>query len=176
MTNHGDRGSARWRVALKRIASGPLLGYICLALAPFVTAVWWVVSFGDIGWFILDYAIVLAAAALNASAWLAAILFGTTRQLRGSWFVLLGVLGSLIAAAAAWPHWANDFAIVLVTTLIVLGFPSSMIFKIAAGHGMWLAAALIGMLASAYLQAFVLLPLLFRWRADAPPPERSDAQ
>jgi hypothetical protein len=82
----------------------------------------------------------------------------------------------LLANYVVWPSEANDFAIVIVTTFIFLGFPLSLIFKFAAGHGLWLAAALVGMLASAYLQAFVLLPLLFRWRADAPPPERSEAQ
>jgi hypothetical protein len=138
-----------------------------------VTAAWWQLTFGHVGWFILDYAIVIAAAALNAGAWLAAILFGRTRQLRASWFVLLAMLGSLIVAAAVWPRWANDFAIIVLTTLFAWGFPSSMIFKMAANHVPHLpsglasairVAAIIGLLASTYLQPFVLLPWLFRWR------------
>lgn len=170
--NDERRSSARWRAALKHVASGPLLGFFCLGLAPVVTVALWKLSFGPVGWFILLYAIVLAAAALNASTWMAAMLFGRTRQLRSSWLVLIAILGSLIVAGAVWPSGANDFALITLTALIVLGFPSNMIFKIAAGHGLWLAAAVVGMLASAYLQAFVLLPLLFRWRAEeATPPE-----
>jgi hypothetical protein len=150
-----------------------MLGFLCLALAPVVTAAWWQLTFGHVGWFILDYAIVVAAAALNGSAWLAAILFGRTRQLRASWFVLLAMLGLLIVAAAVWPRWANDFALIFLTTLFTWGFPSSMIFKIAASqvpHLPWgleraiRVAAMIGLLASVYLQPFVVLPWLFRWR------------
>ena len=83
-----------------------------------------------------------AAAALNASTWMAAILFGRTRQLRGSWFVLIAILGSFIAGGAVWPRWASDFALITLTALIALGFPSSMIFDFAAGHGLWLALCL----------------------------------
>jgi hypothetical protein len=157
--------SARWRAVLKRIASGPQLGFICLAIAPVANALWWAIEYGHLDWNILDYAVVVAAAALNASTWLAAILFGKTRQLRASWFALLIWLVALCAAAAVWrPDSANDSLIIVMATLIVLGFPSSMLFKIAAGKGLLLGVALLGMLASAYLQPFVLLPLLFRWR------------
>jgi hypothetical protein len=155
--------SEPWRASLRRVAAGPTLGFLCLALAPFVTAAWWKLAFGDVGWFILDYAVVVAAAAFNASTWMAAILFGRTRQLRASWFFLLAVLGSLIAAAAVWPHWVHDFGIIFWTTLAALGFPSSLIFKLAASHRplphlLWglergiPAAAMIGVFASAYLQ------------------------
>lgn len=176
MTTDGRPSLSGWRDALKRVASGPLLGFLCLALAPLVTAVYWELAFGRVGWFILLYAIGLAAAALNASTWLVAILFGRTCQLRASWLALLAVLGALWAAAAVWPDSAHDSALVIATTLIVLGFPSSMIFKIVASQGPlphlpWgidralPAAAMVGVLAAAYLQPFVLLPWLFRWRA-----------
>jgi hypothetical protein len=104
-----DRRSAlpRWRallLELKRIASGPLLGFICLDLAPVVTAAWWKLSFGDVGWSVLLYAIAFAAIGLNASTWLlAAIMVGRTRQLRASWLVLVAVMGALGTAAAVRP-------------------------------------------------------------------------
>jgi hypothetical protein len=112
---------------------------------------------------------------LNASAWLAAILFGQTRQLRASWFVLVAVLGSLVAAGAVWPKLGNDLFLVVATSFYILGFPTSMIFKIAMSEDMIpIVVIYVGVLASAYLQPFVLLPLLFRWRLerkDEPWPE-----
>jgi hypothetical protein len=165
--------SSRWRAALKRIASGPLLGFICLAMAPVVTAVCWGIVFRHVGWNVLLYAVGFAAIALNASAWLAAILFGRTRQLRASWCMLVAALGALLGGAAVWPDSANDFLLVIWTTLFILGFPSSIIFKIAASQGLFLGAAMVGLLASAYLQPFVLLPWLFRWRLK---PEADQAQ
>jgi hypothetical protein len=176
VTTDGRQKALNWSSALKRFASGPLLGFVCLALALAGTAVWWGLTIGHAGWFILDYSIIVAAAALNAGSWLAAALFGRTRQLRASWFVLLTAAGSLIALSAVSPQWSTDSAIVFWTTMLVLGFPSSMIFMFAASHGAlphWPwgldraipAPAMLGLLASTYLQPFVLLPWLFRWRA-----------
>jgi hypothetical protein len=170
VTNDQHPAPARWRVALKSIAAGRLLGFMCLALAPVFTAAWL-----GFGWFIPLYAVVVAAAALNASTWLAAIFFGRTRHLRARWFSLLASLLVLWAAFEVWPDLTTDFAIVIGTTLIVLGFPSSMLFLITARQGPlphlpWSleraipAAIMLGILVSAYLQPFVLLPLLFRWR------------
>jgi hypothetical protein len=159
------------------VASGRLLGFVCLGMAPLIMAVWWKLAFGRVGWFILLYAIVLAAAALNASTWLAAILFGRTRQLRSSWLALMTVLAALVAAGAVWPDLAHDFSVIAMVTLLVLGFPSSMIIYVVASQGPlphlpWgleraiPAAVTVGLLAFAYLQPFVLLPRIFRWRAE----------
>jgi len=162
---------------VKRIAAGPLLGWVCLALAPAVGAAWWWVAVGHVDRGALLAVPVIAAGALNASTWLAAILFGRTRHLRASWLVLVAVLVALVGASTVWPDLERGFSLVVMLTLLVLGFPSSMIISLAASlgplpHLPWgleraiPAAVTVGLLVVAYLQPFVLLPRLFRWRAE----------
>ena len=126
----------------------------------------------------------VAAAVLNASTWLAAILFGRTRQLRSGWFMVVALLVAMGAAATIWPEWGRDVDIVMAAAGIALGFPASCILFVVFRHplpwGLQRASSVIGplsVLGISYVQAFVLLPLLFRWRAGkATPPERSDAE
>ena len=127
--------------------------------------------------------VLVAAAVLNASTWLAAILFGRTRQLRSGWFMVVALLVATGVAATIWPEWGRDVDIVIGVALFALGFPASCIFFAIFRHplpwGLQRASSVIGplsVLGVSYVQAFVLLPLLFRWRtAKARPPERSDA-
>jgi hypothetical protein len=165
---------------VNRVAAGPLLGWVCLALAPAIAVAYWWVAVGHVDGGALFAVPVMAAGALNASTWLAAILFGRTRQLRASWLALAAVLVALAAASAVWP----DFLLVAGTALLVLGFPSSMIILLAASQGPlphlpWgleraiPAAETVGIMVFAYLQPFVLLPRLFRWRAERASPSQA---
>jgi hypothetical protein len=162
---------------VNRVAAGHLLGWVCLALAPAIAVAYWWVAVGHVDRGALFAVPVMAAGALNASTWLAAILFGRTRQLRASWLALAAVLVALVAASAVRPDLAHDFSLVAGTALLVLGFPSSMIVLLAASQGPlphlpWgleraiPAAETVGLVVFAYLQPFVLLPRLFRWRAE----------
>jgi hypothetical protein len=174
--------SGTWRLRLRRVAAGPLLFPACLAGAALAFVIYSVFT-GDSLWGSTVPLALVAAAALNVSTWLAAILFGRTRQLRSGWFMVVALLVAMGAAVSIWPEWGRDVDIVLAAALIALGFPASCILFVVFRHplpwGLQRASSVIGpliVLGISYVQAFVLLPLLFRWRADAPPAEGSDAQ
>lgn len=165
----------QWRLALWRIATGPLAGWICLAGTFLVVGVYGLLR-DDAGWYLTYPGPWVAAVVLNACTWLAAMLCGQTRQLRASWLGYIGLLAVFFAAGTIWPSWGRDLDMVMVFSLIDLGFPITILRRLATLgklHQSWgLKRALDVMapwdlLVLPYLQAFVLLPLLFRWRARA---------
>jgi hypothetical protein len=167
---NGARVRERWRAALRHIGSGPLLGWVYLAAMLFGVAVWGIAT-GDLGWYLSIPAPWLAAAGLNACIWLAAIMIGRTQQLRSSWFAVVAMLLALAAAMELWPTWGRDMAKVIGYSMIALGFPTDAILLVAfRDPHPWLDRADIVILplsffGLAYLQAFILLPRLFKWRA-----------
>jgi len=175
--------SGTWRLRLQRVAAGPLLFPACLGVAALAFVIY-SVSTGNSLWGSTVPLVLVAAAALNVSTWLAAILFGTTRQLRSGWFMVVALLVATGAAATVWPAWGRDVDIVMAVASIALGFPASCILFVVFRHplpwGLERASLVIGplvILGTSYVQAFVLLPLLFGWRAArATPAERSDAE
>ena len=170
-----------WNLRLRRVAAGPLLVPVCFGVAA-LAYVAHSVATGDSAWDATVPLVFVAAVVLNGCVWLAAILFGRTRQLRSSWFVMVAILVAMGAAATIWPGWGRDVDIVMAATVIALGFPASCLVLILFRHslpwGLQHLSAVIGalsVLGISYLQAFVLLPLLFRWRAvKATAPGRSD--
>jgi len=174
--------SGTWRLRLRQVAAGPLLFPACLGVASLAFVIY-SVSTGDSLWGSTVPLVLVAAAALNVSTWLAAILFGRTRQLRSGWFMVVALLVATGAAATIWPAWGRDVDIVIAAASIALGFPASCILFVVFRHplpwGLQRASSVLVpliVLGISYVQAFVLLPLFFRWRAArATPAERSDA-
>src|ERR1700724_2598706 len=79
--------SGTWRLRLRRLAAGPLLFPACLAAAALAFVIY-SVSTRDSLWGSAGSLVLVGAAVLHASTWLAAILFGRTRQLRSGWFMV----------------------------------------------------------------------------------------
>jgi hypothetical protein len=150
---------------LRGIVFGPLLGWICLIAPLLVMSGYGLVTDQLLVGPLLGVGI--SAIVLNLCTWLTAIIFGRTRQLRSSWLCLAAVLVALAAAASAWPDWGHELEVIIWMGLLGLGVPTSLIMfiidvpRMPRGLEVLLALALVGL---AYLQAFVLLPLLFRWR------------
>jgi phosphatidylserine synthase len=163
---------------VRRVAAGSLLFPACLAAASVVFVVY-SISTGDSTWDTTVPLVFVAAVVLNACTWLEAILFGRTRQLRSGWFMVVAILVAMGAAATIWPKWGRDVDIVMAAAVIALGFPASWILFVVFRHplpwGLQRVSGVIGplsVLGISYLQAFVLLPLVFRRRAaKARPPE-----
>jgi hypothetical protein len=168
----GQHASVGWRYAVRKIAAGPLLGLACVAVVLLGVGAWGV-AVGHVGYFMMFPAPVLAGAALNLSSWLAAIVFGQTRQLRASWFSFVAVLGALTIAMSVWPTWGRDLEIPIGIAVFALGLPSDLILlPLMAKPFPWGTSANVVLvpllfLGVAYLQAFVFLPRLFGWRARA---------
>lgn len=108
-----------------------------------------------------------AAAVMNASTWLAAILVGHTRQLMASWAVLACALFSFCLTSGF--SWARDLNTLGALSLMVLGLPVSLGFLLLPtsltpppGHAVILALGVLDLLVLPYLQAFVLLPRFFQ--------------
>ena len=111
---------------------------------------------------------------MNAASWLAAIVSGQTRQLRPSW--LLFVAFVLALGLAPTFSWGHDLERPGAVALIVLGFPTSVIVALVFGKLLtvptgnlvsFAGGTVIGLIIP-YVQTFILLPLLFRKRADTP--------
>jgi hypothetical protein len=171
-----------WRLRLRRVAAGPLLFPACFAAAALAFVVY-SISTGDSMWDSTVPLVFVAAVVLNVCTWLAAILFGRTRQLRSSWFMVVALLVAMGAAASIWPEWGRDVDIVMAAAVVALGFPGVCIplflFRHALPWGLQRFSVVIGSLSFlgiSYLQAFVMLPRLFRWRAAKATPEQSDEQ
>jgi hypothetical protein len=170
--------SGTWLLRWRRIAAGPLLFPACLTAASLAFVVY-SISTGDSMWDTTVPLVFVAAVVINACTWLAAILFGRTRQLRSGWYMAVAILVAMGAAATIWPKWGRDVDIVMAAAVVALGFPASCILFVIFRHplpwGLQRVSGVIGplsLLGISYLQAFVLLPLLFRWRAaKATPPE-----
>jgi hypothetical protein len=147
----------RTRFRLKQLPYSRLLGFFSLAAVLIVEAAVGAVT-GRPGWQLLFHAPYAAAITLNVCIWAAAIVFGRTTQFRLSWFFLLAYLFALAALAYLPGH--GDLGLVVFWSLIALGYPTS----ILALHPPLplLRAPLLPLLP--YLQSFVLLPQLFRWR------------
>ena len=170
MTTHHASFLASWRVALSRIVSGPLLGWICLGTVLFAMAAYGL-AVGEGMWYVLVPGPLAAAAGLNACTWLAAIAIGRTRQLRSSWISCVALLWALATATEIWRSWGQDLDLIVFLSQMALGFPTSLIMWFLGGLMPRLpgwSEDLIGSLVIVglgYLQAFVLLPLLFESRA-----------
>jgi hypothetical protein len=111
---------------------------------------------------------------MNALTWLTAVLLSQTSQLRASWFLLVAVLvaGTFVEEFS----WGRDLGFVGIFGLIVLGFPGSLILFLLPWRVLptaWGVAVEIGVtsliVGILYMQAFVLLPRLFR---ETGPPVR----
>jgi 4-amino-4-deoxy-L-arabinose transferase-like glycosyltransferase len=171
-TEEGHAGK-RWRGVLRRIGSGGLLGWVLLGGVFLVMGLYGLAA-GDATWYMLVPGPDVAAVALNACTWVAALAFGRTRQLRSSWLALAAIIAALQAAAILWPKtWGQDLGTIAFWAVIGLGFPTNLVMvlllalveKIPGYPGN--VVDLVALVGSAYLQAFVLLPRLFRWRARA---------
>jgi Protein of unknown function (DUF3892) len=167
---HTGRGAIR--IVLRRIASGPLLGWLCLTIAATASAVYGLLTHSLIEGMILG--LVLDASILNACAWFAAITFGRTRELRSSWLGFVVILGVLGVAMRIWSAWGHDLSTIYILTLLALGFPLSMVLALAAWmlplNAPWHLDDVVfslGAAAFSYLQSFVLLPRLFESRQVA---------
>jgi hypothetical protein len=155
----------------RQIAAGPLLGWLWLAGAALVVAViMWSVSAPTN--FVLVIGPPVTAAMMCICTWFAAAACGRTRQLRASWIALAAALALQMTAMLVWRSWGTDLSMTMWIGLIALGFPTSVVlFGIdTVVHGVMpgrLADYLypIGLLGLAYIQAFILLPRVFRWRA-----------
>jgi hypothetical protein len=177
------RGILRlWLRALWSIASGPLAGWICLAGTFLVVGVSGLLR-GDVGRYLQYPGLWVAAVALNACTWLAAMLSGQTHQLRASWLAYTALLLVFVVARLIWPSWEGELDMVIIGSLIDLGLPMTIVRRLAILgqiHPPWAVKRVLDALAPwdilllPYFQAFVLLPLLFRWRARAVARELED--
>ena len=100
-------------------------------------------------------------------------------QLRSGWFMVVAILVAMGAAATIWPGWGRDVDTVMAAAVVALGFPASCILFVVFRHplpwGLQRVSGVIGplgVLGISYLQAFVLLPLVFRWRAAKATPRK----
>lgn len=172
MRKAGEALKRRWD-SLRRLASRPLLGWMCLAVVFVVFGVAGLVE-GNPGGYLV-FGSLVAAAAMNACTWLSAVLTGRTRQLRSSWLSLIAFpLASALAAIASPRRWGDGW-IVTGSVLLILGFPTSWCWNVvSAGMAAVMDmgsnyfrvaddASYLVLLALDYLQAFILLPRLFRW-------------
>lgn len=157
-----------WRVGMSWIGSAPLLGWMCVGTALLIFVVYGLVS-GDVLLGVV-VGLGLGAIALNCCTWAAAILVGRTHHLRPSWLTLVAVLGGLHAGCEVWRAPCGDLGKLVIWALIAMGLPASLLLFVLPEapplprhvNDAWHTLLLMGL---AYIQAFVLLPLLFRWRA-----------
>jgi hypothetical protein len=147
------------------------LGFLVLAM---VALLFVVAGLADkkVGWWLVEPAPIVAAALLNACTWLAVVLRGTTARFRPSWLLLAGIFAAGFLVARF--QWGRDLVnrdldFVVVLGMRALGFPATMIVPAVLRESQPTAADLWSDLAAGsawiglgYLQAFVLLPLLFR--------------
>ncbi|HEY6321378.1 MAG TPA: hypothetical protein VJA16_07460 [Thermoanaerobaculia bacterium] len=111
---------------------------------------------------------------MNAATWLAAMSSGQTRQLKPAWLLFLAFVVALDLASTF--SWGHDLDIPGGAALIILGLPTSaipglvvgMLPRVPTGNLVNVAGGMVIGLVIPYVQTFILLPLLFRKRADAP--------
>ena len=157
-----------------RLFSGPQLGWLAVSAA-LLTLTAYEFTIGISGSQVIVFGPIVMAVVMNACTVVAALGFGRTRQLRSSWFLVATVLMALGAATIAWPEWGRDLGFILILALMLLGFPTSLAMFFLNGlvrDLSWYWNDIVGstsLLGLAYLQAFVLLPLVFRWRAQSQP-------
>src|SRR5579863_1572854 len=162
-----------WRALFLHAFSGPLPGWLCLGVVLLVMAAFGLAK-GDLMWYLLVPSPLLAAVVWNLCTWLAAIVVKRTRQLRSGWFFFVAIVLALGGAAMIWPGWGADLGLIVLLTLLVLGFPATMVMFVIGRllpHLPWRLDDVLGslsLIALAYLQAFVLLPGLFRPREAEP--------
>jgi hypothetical protein len=161
---------ARWASWLSRIATSPLLGWISLATVALALSI-----FGVLRYHSLYFAVAglhMEAAVLNLCTLVAASIAGRTRHLKSCWLSFAGVLLALLYTCDLWGKpFGGDLSTVVFVGLLALGFPTSLVSFLLAKvmpklqwrlDDVIFPLAIVGL---AYVQSFILLPLLFRWRA-----------
>jgi hypothetical protein len=150
-----------------------VFGWIFLALALLIVA-----TFLLVYWVHVSFALVIGppagAAMMWLCTWVAAVACGQTRQLRSSWIAVVSAISVEFAAILIWPSWGTDLGMTTFLALMALGAPTSLVvFALDKLVGRWIPSGsadiffAIMFVSLAYLQAFVLLPRLFRKRAGA---------
>ena len=159
----------RWASWLSRIATSPLLGWISLATVAVALTIYGLLRYNEPAFAVAG--LPMEAVVLNLCALVAAGIAGRTRQLRSCWLSFAGLLLALGYTCDLWGKpWGSDLSTLVFFGLLALGFPTSLLmFPLASAMPKlpWRLDDVIGPLAIVgldYLQAFVLLPLLFRWR------------
>jgi hypothetical protein len=162
---------------IRKLGAGPWQGILVLG-AVFLLFAAIGLAEGEVAWYLVEPAPIVAAVLLNACTWIAALLDGNTSRFRPGWLLLAGIFASSLVIArfqSGRDLVHRDLDLVVLEGMRALGFPATMIRSVVPRQSLptlgdlWsdLAAGsvLVGL---GYLQAFVVLPLLSRLRRGKP--------
>jgi hypothetical protein len=172
MRTHWWYDPDQWAFWLWRIATSPPLGWIALAAVTLALTIYGWLTYNQPALAVIGLPI--EAAVLNLCTLAAAGTAGRTRQLRSCWLSFAGIILTLSYTPELWGRpIGSDLADLVFFSLLAIGFPASLgsfLLAKVMPHLPWRIDNVIfplAMVGLAYLQSFVLLPLLFRWRAES---------
>lgn len=159
-----------WAAWLWRIATSPLLGWIPVIAVMLMTMVYGLFKIGFLTFVFVGLAI--AAGVLNLCTLVAASLAGR----RPCWLSIVGGFVMVLIIRVVWPEaLGHGLGGIYWVGFLALGFPTNLVsfllpwVTLNLPEQLAVAVFALALAGLSYLQAFVLLPLLFRWRGRYSP-------